>query len=65
MRAFLQSVSLLALGFAAALAWAGMVCFNSGDPEYTDQFWLFGLVALLAAFATFAASTLSCFGEEA
>jgi hypothetical protein len=64
MRNVLVHLCLLALGIAAALGWAGLVCLNSGEPDFTEQFWFYGLVALLVSFASFATSTLSLFDEE-
>jgi hypothetical protein len=61
MRELFQTVSVLALGICAALAWAGLVCLNSGEPDFTDQFWFIAVCALLVAFASFALSTLSLF----
>lgn len=34
-------------GIAIALGWAGLVCLNSGEPDFTEQFWFYGLVAVL------------------
>lgn len=45
MRSFLIQVAILASGISLALAWAGMICLNSGEPDFTEQFWLFGLYA--------------------
>ena len=45
MRSFLIQVAILLTGITVALAWAGMICLNSGEPDFTEQFWLFGLYA--------------------
>jgi hypothetical protein len=49
MRSFLIQVAILASGISLALAWAGLVCLNSGEPDFTEQFWFYGLVAFLAS----------------
>jgi hypothetical protein len=52
MRSILVNLSVLFMGIAMALAWAGLVCLNSGEPDFTEQFWMFGLWALLLSHVT-------------
>lgn len=50
MKTFLLSVALLALGLAVGFGWAGLICFNTGDTDYTEHFWGFGFIAFLVCF---------------
>jgi hypothetical protein len=51
MRSVLINLSVFFGAVALALGWAGLICLNSGEPDFTEQFWFFGLVALLASHA--------------
>ena len=47
LRSVYVNLSVLFGGIALALGWAGLVCLNSGEPDFTEQFWFYGLVAVL------------------
>lgn len=50
MRSIVHTAVTLLLGIAVALAWAGMIMWNSGEPDFVEHFWLFGFYAFFAAF---------------
>lgn len=58
MRSLLMFVTIAALAMAFTFAWTGYICLNSGEPDFTEQFWSFGLFALLGSYAAFFCSTL-------
>lgn len=54
MKTFTLALGLL-LGVALAFAWAGLICLNSGEPDFTEHFWSFAAVAFWFAFGLLAA----------
>lgn len=51
MRTLFLFACVLAVGIAFTFGWAGLICLNSGEPDFTEQFWSFGFLAFIAAFA--------------